>query len=189
MENLPSAGIVITTEGEGDVDGVYIYNNIVSNVTGDGYRVYDHPGGNSDGGTVKNVHFINNTAFNTGTESGGGFRVNHETATGIVFRNNIAWLNNDYDVRGEDATLIENNLCSESFCLIQQDPQFVDADAGDFRLGPSSPAIDQGSSDGAPEVDVQGLSRPQGLGVDLGAHEYAPSDGIAPMPPSELIVN
>ena len=138
---------------------------------------------------MKNVHFINNSAFNTGTDSGGGFRVNHNSATGIIFRNNISWLNNDYDIRGEDGTVIENNLCSESFCLVQQDPQFVDAAAGDFRLEANSPAIDQGSSDGAPAFDVQGISRPQGSGIDLGAHEYASQDSVAPMPPSEVTVN
>ena len=66
MMHLPSAGISIVTEGKGDVDGVYVYNNIVAHVDGDGFLVYDHPGGRDAGGTVKNVHFINNTAVDAG---------------------------------------------------------------------------------------------------------------------------
>jgi len=177
MMHLPSAGIVVTTEGQGDVDGVYIFNNIVAHVDGDGYRVYDHPGGHADGGTVRNVHFINNTATDSGRVNGGGLRVNHDTATGIVFRNNIAWNNRDYDIRTEAETLTESNLCAESLCEIQESPQFVDPLQDDFRLAVTSPAIDVGMFQGAPAFDIAGIARPQGSGPDLGATEFLPPDG------------
>ena len=38
-----------------------------------------------------------------------------------------------------------------------------------------SPAIDSGSSDGAPNTDQRGVGRPQGLNVDIGAFEFQPS--------------
>ena len=177
MMHLPSAGIVVTTEGQGDVDGVYIFNNIVAHVDGDGYRVYDHPGGRAEGGTVKNVHFINNTATDSGRVRGGGLRVNHDSATGIVFRNNIAWNNRDYDIRPEAETLTENNLCSESLCEIQESPQFVDPLQDDFRLAATSPAIDVGMFQRAPAFDIAGIARPQGAGLDLGATEFLSPDG------------
>jgi hypothetical protein len=186
MTALPSAGIVVTTEGRGDVNGVYIYNNVVYNVTGDGYRVYDHPGGNLDGGTVSNVLFINNTAYNTGTQTGGGFRVNHAGAQGIVLRNNIAWGNQSYDIRGEAGTLIENNLCAEVFCAVRGDPRFMDAAGGDFRLLPDSPALNAGSTADAPQTDILGVARPQGDGIDLGAYERPVDDIMPPMAPSDL---
>lgn len=184
MMHLPSAGIVVTTEGLGDVDGVYVYNNIVAHVDGDGYRVYDHPGGNAEGGTVKNVHFINNTAFDTGLEYGGGFRVNHDTATGIVFRNNIAWSNKDYDIRPAAETLTEGNLCAESFCEVSEVPQFIDSWNDDFRLQASSPAIDRGLFQGGPAVDIAGTPRPQGAALDLGAYEFIVNDPV-PGPDTE----
>lgn len=188
MTNLPSAGIVVTTEGLGDVDGVLIFNNVVFNVTGDGYRVYDHPGGNQAGGTVRNVTMINNTAYNTGTEVGGGFRVDHPTASGIIFRNNIAWNNNDYDMRGEAGTIMQNNLCREPGCLIQEDPAFASAAANDFRLTAQSPALDQGLAQGAPALDILGIVRPQGAGIDLGAYELVVNDVVAPAPPTNVTV-
>jgi len=177
MMHLPSAGIVVTTEGQGDVDGIYIYNNVVAHVDGDGYRVYAHPGGRADGGTVRNVHFINNTATDSGRVNGGGLRVNHDSASGIVFRNNIAWNNRDYDIRTETGTLTESNLCAESLCEIQESPGFVDPQNNDFHLAATSPAIDVGLFQGAPAFDIDGIARPQGSGPDLGAAEFLPAVG------------
>jgi len=67
-------------------------------------------------------------------------------------------------------------------------PDFVDYDGpdndplaggdSDYHLSPSSPVIDEGiASDAtfdltAPSDDLDGTSRPQGLGYDLGAYEY-----------------
>ncbi len=171
MWNLPSSGISITTEGMGDVDGVKVYNNVVYNTDGDGYLVYNHPGGAADGGTVKNVQFINNTAYQTGKRhrGHGGFRVNHGTATGILFRNNIAWNNNGYDIRGENETTIDHNLCRESFCDVQQDPQFIAAPRL-MTLKSTSPAIDRGTAELAPTTDI--ANKPRLEAVDLGAYEY-----------------
>ncbi len=62
------------------------------------------------------------------------------------------------------------------------DPQFVNAAAGDFRLAPTSPAIDAGVADdtiGA--TDLAGASRFQLAAVDLGAYEAAAKG--APQPP------
>jgi hypothetical protein len=188
MARLPSAGISIVTEGRGDVDGIYVYNNVVYDVTGDGFLVYDHPGGNAEGGTVRNVHFINNTAYNAGTNVGGGFRVNHATATGIIFRNNIAWGNNDYDIRGESGTVVDNNLCAEAFCQIRSDPQFENVASRNLRLRATSPALDAGSTVLAPALDILGVARPQGAGIDLGAYEREVPDTTAPGPPTNVSV-
>ncbi len=176
MMHLPSAGIVVTTEGLGDVDGVYVYNNIAAHTDSDGFRVYGHPDGVAAGGTVRNVHFINNTATQTGRYYGGGFRVDHESASGIVIENNIAWNNKTYDIRGEAETIIQSNLCADpaAFCTIKMNPEFLDSEKEDYRLAPSSPAIDQAITSAYlnPEFDIAGTPRPQGLSSDLGANEY-----------------
>lgn len=141
MADNDAQGIWVTTEGRGDVDGVHVHDNIAFGNRTDGFLVYDHPHGNAAGGTVKNVLFEHNIAFANGEHSGfGGFRVNHPTATGIVFRDNIAWANEGEDLRGDPGTVFDNNLCASSVCDLRVDPQFVAAPF-DFSLEPGSPAI------------------------------------------------
>jgi len=59
---------------------------------------------------------------------------------------------------------------------ISDDPLFVDGtdggDGWDLQLQEGSPCIDAGTSTGAPGVDILGVSRPQGGGVDMGAYEF-----------------
>jgi len=54
---------------------------------------------------------------------------------------------------------------------ITGNPLFVNANGGDFHIQKNSPAIDRGSSIGAPAVDFDGKSRPSGAGYDIGAFE------------------
>ncbi len=58
-----------------------------------------------------------------------------------------------------------------------QDPKFINAANGDLRLLSGSPAIDAGTATGAPSTDKNGISRPQGGGIDIGAYE-----GITTLP-------
>jgi len=55
---------------------------------------------------------------------------------------------------------------------INLDPLFVDALDGDIHLRSGSPCIDTGTADGAPTKDLDGYSRPQGSGYDMGVYEY-----------------
>jgi hypothetical protein len=48
---------------------------------------------------------------------------------------------------------------------------FVDPAVSDLHLSPASPAIDTGTSAGAPSEDFDGRARPQGNGYDIGAYE------------------
>ena len=50
----------------------------------------------------------------------------------------------------------------------------------DYRLQPGSPAIDAGTSEGAPRTDIEGNSRPCGAGVDIGAYEFGDCGVSAP---------
>jgi len=54
---------------------------------------------------------------------------------------------------------------------ISAEPFFVNAPSN-VRLLAGSPCIDSGTSVGAPSVDIDGISRPQGSGYDMGAYEY-----------------
>jgi uncharacterized repeat protein (TIGR01451 family) len=50
-------------------------------------------------------------------------------------------------------------------------PLFVNPSAGDYHLSVASPLIDAGSNPEAPASDKDGVSRPQGPLVDIGAYE------------------
>lgn len=60
---------------------------------------------------------------------------------------------------------LENNL-------FDQDPLFVDPANYDFHLKANSPAVDSGIASASPGIDIEGRTRPQGAGFDLGAYEY-----------------
>jgi hypothetical protein len=49
---------------------------------------------------------------------------------------------------------------------------FVDGAGNDYRLSAASPARDSGSAHAELPTDRTGVARPQGSGVDVGAHEY-----------------
>jgi len=59
----------------------------------------------------------------------------------------------------------------------QWDPDTGEATAwhrwvSDYHLRPGSPAVDAGTSDGAPATDIDGNLRPCWNGIDMGAYEY-----------------
>jgi hypothetical protein len=65
---------------------------------------------------------------------------------------------------------------SKDLHTITQNAEFVDYEAdgsGDYHLQASSPAIDAGTSIGAPSTDFDGKPRPQDKGIDIGPYEYA----------------
>jgi hypothetical protein len=61
---------------------------------------------------------------------------------------------------------------------VEEDPLFVNAPNADFHLQQNSPAIDSGSSIGAPANDYEGNTRPRGSGYDIGAYEYVTNGGV-----------
>lgn len=113
--------------------------------------------------------------------------------TGIVIRNNIFC----GDTGGKGIRVLEggspaNVECNVDHNLFQTqsdyygtdyvgpgaDPGFVGipgTDPSAYQLRADSPAIDAGSSVGAPSTDYAGTARPQGSGYDIGAYEYVPS--------------
>ena len=54
---------------------------------------------------------------------------------------------------------------------LDEDPLFVDAANGNYRLQAGSPAINAGTETNAPADDLDGVGRPQGEGSDMGAYE------------------
>jgi hypothetical protein len=58
---------------------------------------------------------------------------------------------------------------------LELDPRFVDAGGGDYHLAPGSPALEAGTAEGAPALDLEGNPRLCGSGVDLGPYERCES--------------
>jgi hypothetical protein len=69
-----------------------------------------------------------------------------------------------------------DNVVADGNLLLPADPAgyFVDLAHLDVRLAAGSPAIDRGVAGQSPAADADGIARPQGAGVDVGAYEFAP---------------
>jgi len=152
--------ILVSTEGPGSVRNIRLFNNVAQGAFKNGLVLYRHPLGT---GTATGVTFINNTTY---ANTRYGVRIEWPSATGIVARNNLGYLNGygDMSVAAGTVATVDHNLSGIN-------PLFVNAALGDFRLLVGSPAINAGSPTGAPTVDFAGVSRPQGSAFDIGAFE------------------
>jgi len=101
-----------------------------------------------------------------------------------VIRNNICSENSDFQIANEALApnpTVDHNLIdgTQSYPGAINgndhqtgDPLFADIADADYHILLGSPAIDTGSSTGAPVDDYDGSPRPQGSGFDIGAFEY-----------------
>lgn len=202
------------------VQGIYhsnlrghIMNNIVYRASAFGIHLWH---------AATDVIIANNTVFANGSASmGGGIVIGTGDSPGGVVMNNTKIINNivfnnpassisEYCYSGQNCigsgNVVANNLVygngsaislkvGSATGTIAADPQFINYKAdgtGDYHLKSTSPAIDKGTSTNAPSTDLDGISRPQGTGYDIGAYEFvsnttctAPS---VPNAPSNLTI-
>lgn len=115
-----------------------------------------------------NCTFAYNTSVNDGS-------VLFDNAANTTIFNSIMWYNSDapfFALDGDPDIRFSNvGGGQDGFGNIALEPQFSDPDADDFSLMATSPSIDRGTSDGAPDTDLLGVARPTGNGVDQGAFE------------------
>ncbi len=158
-------------------------------------------GGNGMGGAIFNDHslpsIINCTFYNNKAQAGGpgglpacypnlytprfgypGAANGGAIAGNASLVNCILWNNIPNEYSGEYGVVADITYSDVRFGMpgtgnMSADPLFVDGAAGNLQLSPESPCVDAGSGDGAPELDLPGVSRPQCLEVDMGAYEYA----------------
>ena len=158
--NQPFRG---TLQGIGCFDGFYIDWVIENNLV-----ITDHWHGISLYGAI-NCRIINNTVVDLNDASPGPpwIMVNpHKDGTpsrSCVIRNNIA-----ATITATGDTEADHNLL-----LTDRNALFINPALFDFHLRPDAQdAIDTGSNLLAPAIDLDGVTRPQGTGVDLGCYEY-----------------
>ena len=131
---------------------------ITGNTAGDGGGFYGYASSSS----ITNCTISGNTA----TLSGGGICLDNASAS---VKNSILWgnvpdqhyLTNNGQFSSLTYTDIDDGLGDpgNSYGNIRQDPLFVDPANDDFRLQPTSPCIDAGTSDSAPSTDRDGFPR------------------------------
>lgn len=135
--------------------------------------------------TTYDCLFVGNSAHGEGSTPGKGGAVyygSHYNAT--ITRNSAdaegggAWNVNLYNaiVYGNVTAsgTYKEMYSSREYIVCTNDPQFVNADAGDFRLAVGSPCINFGNNDNAQRaIDIAGNPRIQDGKVDLGCYEGA----------------
>lgn len=143
------------------------------------------------GGAVYNLFaqsVMTNCSFmgNTAGKSGGALLSGRstQTITNCVFwANSAASSETSEIVHWEDETTpapqityscVQNGY--EGTGNIAADPLLIHTGDGHIILLPGSPCIDAGTDEGAPEMDIRGVARPQGAGVDMGVFEWDDSD-------------
>lgn len=169
-----------------------IKNNLAYAITGVGVHCWHN---------AHKIHIANNTVFGSGSgfAIGGGDYANdygqnfYGPCDSMTLTNNIAYDNTGFgfDEEGENGAhnIFSNNLSykndtnwrlntSKHVNDITAEPQFVNYirnGGGNYHLRNSSPALDKGLTTFAPSIDFDGVVRPQGNGIDLGAFEYKAS--------------
>ncbi len=180
IHDCPYEGIGLSNEGDSTTTGINVYNNL-SCFNNRGFAFFDYSG-------AKSFNLINNTFYHNRVSEIYLFNSGY---TNSIIRNNIIVGTNDILLGGTSSNItIDHNLFFASSYngsniygsdYLRQDPQLNNPGSGDFALKSTSPAIDAGSSSGAPSTDYAGTSRPQGAGYDIGAFEYG-STAPAPNP-------
>ncbi|MCP4424931.1 MAG: hypothetical protein GY803_10590 [Chloroflexi bacterium] len=198
--DIAAMGFSLASEAGGLLENIQIYNNIAYGNKYVGLWVSDCCDDLAASHPIRHIEIINNTFYNNGWESvgwGGGIGVENDEIENMIIRNNIVSQNLYFQI-GVDNTAVPLNELTVEYNLIdgyrgveeeirgehyvEGVARFVDPAAADFHLLPNSPAIDAGTAAGAPGADFDGVTRPQGAGYDIGAHEFVAFDSYLFLP-------
>jgi hypothetical protein len=115
--------------------------------------------------------------------AGGHGAVYFGPSVNVTIENNLFYRPGDaIQVEAGGISYSRGNLGQLGMGNIYGDPRFIRTawgGPGDYQLRKGSPAVDGGSSIDAPAEDIDGVDRPAGIGVDMGAYERA--KGTAPI--------
>lgn len=181
-----SDGIGLASEMGGLLERVRVTNNLCWGNAWLGLLVAAH--GGVENHPMNDLQVVNNTFAGNGTSGwGGGIAVDSREARSVVVRNNVVSGHPSFGVLVSThlpagAVTVDHNLIDAFVGTVEEGetrgtdaveapPRFVDEAGHDYRLAADSPALDRGSSSLAPSHDLDGVPRPQGSAVDLGAFE------------------
>ena len=166
----PDQPLKSNLQGIGLFDGMYenwiIENNII---------ITNHWHGITMTG-AKDSRVVNNTVLDLDTVRPGPpwIRISdHKDGThssGVIVRNNLS---TDFSL-GAGVTS-DHNI---ELGMNELSTYFVNPSGGDYHLKSTSPAIDAGSADNTPSIDIEGTVRPQGVAWDVGAYEFSANGGV-----------
>ena len=148
--------------------GISLYDNVgvptITNCTIDHNAAHNGGGIYSDwvSPTITNCTISDNVA----TGSGGGTYASRTTNT---ITNCILWGDSPNEIAGSHTVTysdVEGGYTGDG--NIDTDPLFD----GNYHLTADSPCIDVGTSEGAPDHDIDGDPRPLGAGFDMGSDEF-----------------
>jgi len=181
VHDIPAMGFSLASEQGGLLENVRLYNNIAyNNLVGlwlSACCIATHP--------FTDITIINNTfAYNGRDTWGGGIGIENTQVQNVVIRNNISSQNIYSQMAADPSVLpaltVDHNLTAGNRDpefefygvddLVNVSPSFVNPLMRDYRLLAGSPAINQGSPNGAPFDDFDGLARD--AQPDIGAYEW-----------------
>ena len=178
-------GIALASEMGGLLENIRVHDNV--SFENGYYGISVGVNGTSPTHPMNGIVIVDNTVAANGTTGwGGGITVYNPGAANVVVRNNLANANAAFQIAVSadvpaGAVVVDHNLIYpflgtepdevRGTDYVEADPLFVNAATHDYHVQAGSPAIDHGAVALAPPVDADGLLRPQGPGVDIGAFE------------------
>ncbi|MDB5039194.1 MAG: hypothetical protein JWQ35_2722, partial [Bacteriovoracaceae bacterium] len=165
-------------------DNELVANNIVVKNAGNGLQIAGYT-------TVSNMRVYNNVFASNGTNG----IILWMALNGVQIKNNIFFQNvklaiSSYDAHGSGIAIDRNisfgnglgnydlarggsDFIYTATPPVISDPLFIN-NASDFHLQSASPAINAGIALTEVTTDLEGVSKPQGAGYDIGAYEFIP---------------
>ncbi|MCX8173266.1 MAG: Ig-like domain-containing protein [Thermoplasmata archaeon] len=182
MTPMPWSAVVIHTEYAGST--FELTNLAIDDFVGENYLMhvqYDNP-------TTQINLTVRNTIFCARGQNSGIFIAG---AVDLVMESCLFYMPNCTDNVVQFGSTVYNSteIGSTGTGNLYGDPRFLNPAAGtggNYHLQPGSPAIDNGTATGAPGIDLDGVSRPQGDGYDIGAYEHL-SNGTDTVKPTVMI--